>query len=107
MSIQTYITPAVEINPEDVSWFAIQTRPRYEKKVAARLEEKGMSVFLPLSTERHQWSDRTTLVRTPLFPNYVFVRIAETLPTRIAVLRTTGVAGFVGIRGAGVPIPDE
>ncbi len=43
----------------------------------------------------------------PLFPQYVFVRIAQTLQTRVAVLRTNGVTNFVGTRGIGVPIPDE
>ena len=90
----------------DRSWFALQTWPRYEKRIAERLQLKGIEVFLPLFTEQHQWSDRRSVVHTPVFPHYVFVRITETPDTRVSVLRINGVAQFVGARGAGIPIPD-
>jgi hypothetical protein len=32
---------------DEPSWFAIQTSPRYEKKVAAELQEKGIKTFSP------------------------------------------------------------
>jgi transcription antitermination factor NusG len=90
----------------EFSWFAIQTWPRHEKKVAAELREKGVSVFLPLFGEKRQWSDRQRLVESPLFPQYAFVRIPPSPRFRIPVLRATGVRGFVGKRGMGLPIPD-
>jgi transcriptional antiterminator NusG len=92
---------------EAPAWFAVQTRPRHEKKVSAELQEKGVSAFLPLISSVRQWSDRKRVVEMPLFPQYVFVRIAQTLQTRVSVLRTNGVTNFVGTRGLGVPIPDE
>jgi transcription antitermination factor NusG len=88
------------------SWFAINTRPRYEKKVTANLQEKGVDTFLPLSSATHQWSDRRRLVELPLFPGYVFVRISLSLNTRVSVLQTNGVISFVGDRNLGTPIPD-
>lgn len=90
----------------EASWFAVQTRSRFEKKVARQLEEKEIEVFLPLVTERHKWSDRVATVHSPLFPHYLFVRIPESMDTRVSVLRTVGVEGFVGGRGAGAAIPD-
>jgi transcription antitermination factor NusG len=92
---------------ESPAWFAVQTRPRHEKKVLAELQEKGVSTFLPLVSSTRQWSDRRRVVEIPLFPQYVFVRIAQTLQTRVFVLRTNGVTNFVGTRGLGVPIPDD
>lgn len=92
---------------ETPAWFAVQTRPRHEKKVSAELHEKGVSAFLPLVSRTRQWSDRSRVVEMPLFPQYVFVRIAQTLQIRVLVLRTNGVTNFVGTRGIGVPIPDE
>jgi transcriptional antiterminator NusG len=92
---------------DDKSWFAIQTRPRHEKRVTAGLQEKGIKVFLPLVSENHRWSDRCRVVDVPLFPSYVFIQTADTPATRILVLRTLGVVQFVGVRGAGIPIPDE
>jgi transcription antitermination factor NusG len=92
----------------EYSWFAVQTRARHEKRVAAELTEKGVAVFLPLSTEVHQWSDRKRKVELPLFTTYVFVRIGENRNHRVNVLETNGVFRFVGRRGGtGVPIPDE
>jgi transcriptional antiterminator NusG len=92
---------------DEVSWFAVQTKPRHEKKVAADLEEKGITVFLPIVSGVHQWSDRKRNVQLPLFTNYTFVRIGEERNARVPILRTNGVIGFVGMGGRPVPIPDE
>jgi transcription antitermination factor NusG len=91
---------------EECRWFAIHTRPRYEKKVTAELQQKGIRAFLPLNAAMHQWSDRRRLVHVPLFPGYVFVRVSSLPMHRISVLRTNGVLSFVGARSVGVPIPD-
>jgi transcription antitermination factor NusG len=101
--------PGANPSPDEdaPTWFAVQTRPRHEKKVSVELQEKGVSAFLPLVSSTRQWSDRRRVVEMPLFPQYVFVRIAPTLRTRVSVLRTNGVANFVGARGLGVPIPDD
>jgi transcription antitermination factor NusG len=88
-------------------WYAIQTWPRFEKKVAAEFKRKDIETFLPLLSSQRQWSDRRCIVQFPLFPNYVFVRVATGANARIPVLRTNGVAGFVGLRGTGTPIPDS
>lgn len=88
------------------SWFAIQTRPRYEKKVTLELQEKSVKTFLPLYSAKHQWSDRRRVVQLPLFPGYVFVRITPLVNARVSVLRTNGVISFVGVRNMGIPIPD-
>jgi transcription termination/antitermination protein NusG len=96
-----------EATPDRLSWFAVHTRPRYEKKIAVELQEKDIEVFLPLHSAKHQWSDRRRVVDVPLFPGYVFVRIDSLLDSRIAVLRTHGVQNFVGVRGMGTVIPDS
>jgi transcription antitermination factor NusG len=88
-------------------WLAVQTWPRYEKKVAVELEQKEIQVFLPLVAAEHQWSDRRRIVQSPLFPSYVFVRAPETFDSRISVLRTNGVINFVGARNTGSPIPES
>ncbi len=106
-STDELLASSFAVLPDQESWFAIQTRPRYEKKVTAELHEKGIQTFLPLNSAVHQWSDRRRVVHLPLFPGYVFVRIARSLSERIAVLRTNGVASFVGVRNMGVPIPDS
>jgi transcriptional antiterminator NusG len=97
---------AAEIETATPSWYAVQTRARHEKVVAQRLQEGGMTTFLPLVTEVHSWSDRKKSVELPLFGCYVFVRLAPTSEERLRVLRIDSILNFVGIRGQGIPIPD-
>jgi transcription antitermination factor NusG len=88
-------------------WYAVQTRSRHEKKAFAELREKGVSTFLPLMKQVHRWSDRNKEVDVPLFPGYVFVNTLPIPEARVSVLRTPGIANFVGDHGKGTPIPDK
>jgi transcription antitermination factor NusG len=92
---------------DEQCWYAVRTRPRFEKKVVSELKCKDLETFLPLSTTTRQWSDRQARVQSPIFSGYVFVRIAASLANRVAVLRTHGVLNFVGPRDMGSPIADE
>jgi transcriptional antiterminator RfaH len=100
-------TRVVELRPENLAWFAVQTRPRNEKKVSLGLQEKGIHSFLPLRKERRQWSDRQQWIELPLFLQYVFVQIPTTVESRVNVLRTTGVLRFAGAPWCGTPVPNE
>ena len=100
-------TGGVGTQPENSSWFAVQTRPRHEKKVSLGLREKGIKSFLPLRREKRQWSDRQQWIELPLFSHYVFARIPMTAESRVSVLRTSGVLRFAGVPGCGTPVPDE
>lgn len=95
------------IQAEDSFWFAVQTKPRHEKKVNLELREKGIHSFLPLHLEKRQWSDRQQWIESPLFSQYVFVRVPITNESRTRVLQTRGILQFVGTPGRGTPIPDE
>jgi transcription antitermination factor NusG len=96
----------LKLSTDRLHWFAVQTRSRHEKKAHAELQEKGIQSFLPLFAEKHRWSDRQRVVDVPLFPQYLFVRIAVSSYERISVLRTNGVVGLVGTKGSGIAIPD-
>ena len=71
-----------------------------------RLEERGVTAFLPLVSEVHRWSDRKKTVLAPLFSCYVFAKFLPTRMDRLHVLRVDGVFGLVGAKGVGTPIPD-
>jgi transcription antitermination factor NusG len=58
-------------------WYAVYTRPRWEKKLASVLQEKGIECYCPLNKVTRQWSDRRKVVLEPLFKGYLFVRVAE------------------------------
>ena len=88
-------------------WFAIQTRPRHEKKVNSELCEKGIHSFLPLRCEKRRWTDRSKWVELPMFSQYLFVRMPASGDARLRVLQTRGVVKFVGTNGRGTAVPDE
>jgi transcription antitermination factor NusG len=102
-----FAEPAPALAPDVESWYGLQTRSRHEKIVAQRLEEKGVTIFLPLVTEVHRWSDRKKSVQVPLFSCYVFAKFVPNRADRLRVLRVDGVFGLVGSKGEGAPIPEE
>jgi len=86
-------------------WFALYTTPRREKRVAALLQENLFETFLPVYRTVHFWKNRTrATLELPLFPSYVFVRIAPN--HRGGVLSVPGVLSFVGSRREAWPLPD-
>lgn len=104
-------TPAIQTQSQIetglLQWFAIQTRYRFEKTVAAHLRDKGCEVYLPLLTENHKWSDREKVITAPLFPGYAFVHIDQSHQSRQSVLQTVGLISFVSFRGFVVPVPSK
>src|ERR1700690_1183255 len=58
-------------------WYAVYTRPRWEKKVAERLVEEGIEHYCPLNKVVRQWSDRKKTVLEPIFKGYVFIRTPD------------------------------
>jgi transcription antitermination factor NusG len=76
-----------------LKWYAVYTRPRWEKKVANLLTQKNIECYCPLNKVRKQWSDRVKLVEEPLFKSYVFVRVTD--EGRTPVRMTDGVVNFV------------
>jgi transcription termination/antitermination protein NusG len=99
--------PVPSSQRETESWYALHTRPRHEKIVTQRLEQQGVTTFLPLVTEIRRWSDRKKKVEAPLFSCYVFARFAPNRSERLRVLRVEGVFSLVGAQGEGAPIPHD
>lgn len=78
---------------EEKKWYALYTRPRWEKKVNDLLTRKGMESYCPLNRVRRRWTDRTKIVQVPLFTSYVFVHIKEAEKGEVRF--TDGVVNFV------------
>lgn len=86
-------------------WFALYTKPRWEKKIDSALIRKGIESWCPLQKVERQWSDRKKIIEDPLFKSYVFVRIDTS--ERVKVLSTDGVLNFVYYLGKPAVIKDE
>jgi transcription termination/antitermination protein NusG len=88
-------------------WYAIEIRHRFETRVVQQLSRSGVETFLPEREEVHRWSDRKKTVKIPLFAGYAFVRLNGSRATRLRVLQTAGVLGFVSAMGEAIPVPSE
>ncbi|HCL06790.1 MAG TPA: antitermination protein NusG [Chitinophagaceae bacterium] len=86
-------------------WYALYTKPRWEKKIDSVLIRKGIESWCPLQKVERQWSDRKKIIEDPLFKSYVFVRIAPDEKTK--VLMTDGVLNFVHYLGKPAVIKDD
>ena len=89
---------------DNLRWYALYTKPRWEKKVADLLEIKQIENYCPLQKIERNWSDRKKIILEPLFKSYVMVRLAP--KAHIPVLQTDGVLGFVTFQGKPAVIRD-
>lgn len=63
----------------DLKWYVVYTMPKGERKVASSFADMGLESYLPLHNVVRQWSDRKKKLEVPLFPNYVFVKMDQTM----------------------------
>lgn len=93
------------MSENDFYWYAIYTKPRWEKKIARLLEEKGIENYCPLNKTVRQWSDRKKIILEPLFKSYVFVRIQE--KEKWSLKKINGILNFVYWLGKPAIIREE
>jgi len=86
-------------------WYAVYTKPRSEKKLTDRLNERGIEAYLPLRKTLKQWSDRKKMVEEPLITSYVFVNI--TVENYFEVLNTPGAVRYIWFCGKPAVIPPD
>ncbi len=86
-------------------WFAVYTKPRWEKKVAQLLEDQGIEHYCPLNKVTRQWSDRKKVIMEPIFKSYVFVRVPD--ETKWELRKINGIVNFVHWLGKPARIKDD
>jgi transcription antitermination factor NusG len=97
---------STDCSAAEPKWFAAYTATHHEKSVSRQLAERGVESFFPAYRTRRQWKKRAPeTVELPLFPNYVFVRIAR--GERVAVLGTPGVFSVVGSGQKPLELPER
>ena len=98
---------ALPLPSSEQRWYAVHTRARHEKVVAAQLRGRGVDTYLPLVEEIHRWSDRRKRVQVPLFPGYTFIHALDSAETMATVAQVSSAVGIVGAEIGGTPIPDQ
>lgn len=86
-------------------WCALLVRPQHEQAVARALAAKSVVAWAPTRRVRRRWSDRVQEVDAPLFPGYVFARLAGF--QRRATVETPGVVRIVGFNGTPAAIEES
>jgi transcription antitermination factor NusG len=85
-------------------WYAAYTCAQHEKRVAAELGAREVEHFLPLYSSVRRWKDRRVELELPLFPGYIFVRLA--LCERMRVVQIPSVVRLVGFGGLATALPE-
>jgi transcription antitermination factor NusG len=102
---EAYSVVKVKEKEIESKWYAVYTRPRFEKQVLKSLVDQGIEAYLPLIKTMRQWSDRKKIVEVPLFSSYVFVHIDRSLYDQ--VLQTHGAVKYITFEGKAASIPSN
>jgi hypothetical protein len=78
----------------EARWYAAYTCANHRKRAAAELGVRDVEHFLPLYSSVRRWKDRRVQLELPLFPGYIFVRLA--LCDRLRVVQIPSVVRLDG-----------
>ena len=88
-----------------MNWYVVYTKPKWEKKVADKLNQLGIECYCPMITQVKQWSDRKKKVETPLFNSYVFVQLPDS--ERNLVFQVAGTVRYLFWLGKPAVVKDQ
>jgi transcription antitermination factor NusG len=100
---KVYALP-LEMAMVEPQWYALYTSANHEKRVAAELNVRSIEHFLPLYSSVRRWKDRRVILDLPLFPGYIFVRIA--LRDKLRTLLVPSAVRLIGFSGQPVALPE-
>ena len=90
---------------DNLRWFALQVRTRWESSTAVLLSGKGYQTLLPTYQTKRRWNGRVKQMNAPLFPGYVFCQFDAL--KRLPILVTPGVISVVGRGRVPCPVNDR
>ena len=77
------------------AWYVVHTHAMAEQRARHHLERQGFEVYLPVHAKRRCHARKVETVVAPLFPRYLFVRLAPENCRWRAIQSTIGVAHLV------------
>jgi transcription antitermination factor NusG len=95
---------AIQGPQQPLLWYALQIHSRLAGFTSSTLNQKGYETFLPFYNSPRRWSDRIKIIKTPLFPGYMFCRFD--IQNRLPVLATPGTINIVGAGRTPIPVED-
>lgn len=87
-------------------WYVVHTRPNGEHTALVNLLRQGFRAYMPQYLHRRRHARKSTQVRRPLFPRYLFVRLNVERERWRAIHSTIGVSHLVSAGERPAPVPD-
>ncbi len=87
-------------------WYTVKTHPRKEFYAKCNYENQAFEVFLPVTLRIARHARKVREVLSPLFPGYLFIRLADDEKNWVAVYSTRGAVGPVRFGDYYPPVPD-
>jgi transcriptional antiterminator RfaH len=92
------------------NWYVVQVKPRQEARVVKHLALSAVATFLPFVEVSRRRASRKAKYLEPLFPGYVFTRLAPVsrVPALWSLVRwTQGVLRILAVGSTPVPVPED
>jgi len=105
LSLAQTVPPALPPEYVQQRWYAAHTCANHEKRVAEQLARRCVEHLLPLYPSWRRWKDRRVCLQLPLFPGYIFVRLA--LRDRMLVLQAPSVVRLIGFGATPAPVSEN
>jgi transcriptional antiterminator RfaH len=111
VAIQSHIEPSslpgtkIHGDFDEDRWFVVHTRPMSELRAIQHLERQSYRTFCPRVYRTIRHARKTTTVMSPIFRNYIFVRLNLSLDRWRCINATRGVAGLIMQSDRPKPVP--
>lgn len=86
-------------------WYVTHTHPKAEGQALRHLTRQGFAAYLPLYRKRRSHARRIEMVKAPLFPSYLFVRMDVGRVRWRAIRSTIGVRHLICNGDMPAPVP--
>ncbi len=97
----------MKIKQSNRLWYVVYTKSRFENVVNDALAKKSFEVFLPKILVKSRRRDRRLMIRTPLFPGYLFLKTDLHPASHIEILKTVGAVRLIGNKEGPISVAAE
>ncbi len=87
-------------------WYVVHTHALKEATAAGHLRRQGFDAYVPMFKKTRRHARKTDVVRRPLFPRYIFVRMDLQSDQWRKVRSTVGVVSLVSAGDRPMPLDD-
>lgn len=89
------------------SWYLLFCKAKQELRAQTNLQNQGFEVFFPEHKIERIVKGRRSIKTSPLFPNYLFIKLNTQNCNFSAVKNTRGVSGFVAYGSKFQIVPEQ